>query len=201
MDGTIMTSSSKSHGKNNLFKWFLVVIAIAGSLLFLSIRSTENDLADCYCPFCDPKILEYQKFYEDELVIALYTHKPIFPGHSLIIPKNHVERFEMLTEREIAQIGQVIKKVNKATEKVFGTSSYLLLQKNGKEVGQSVPHLHFHYIPRQSGDDSTILFLIKMYIANFVSPLEPTEMQQMVEKMRVAIDIKNGENFNKNVQF
>lgn len=173
---------------DKISKWFLVVIAIVGLFLFFGMRSTENRLADCCCPFCDPKILDYQKFYEDELVIALYTHKPIVLGHSLIIPKNHVERFEMPSETEIVQIGLAIKKVNKAAEKVFGTSSYMLLQKNGKEVGQSVPHLHFHYIPRQAGDDSTIQFLIKMYMANFGNPINPAEMQQIVEKMKVAIE-------------
>lgn len=41
-----------------LIKWFLVVIAIAGLLLFFGMRSTENYLADCCCPFCDPKVLD-----------------------------------------------------------------------------------------------------------------------------------------------
>lgn len=86
-----------------------------------------------------------QAFYKNDLVLALYSHKPIYPGHCLIIPKRHVERFEMLSEEEITEIGRVIKKVNQAVEKVFQTSSYLLLQKNGREVGQT-PHVHVHYI-------------------------------------------------------
>lgn len=168
-------------------KWLLVIV-IAGLVLFFGTRFAAPSFAEDDCPFCDPKVLDHQKFYEDELVIVLYTHKPILPGHSLIIPKRHVERFENLSEAEITQIGRVIKKVNKAAETVFGTSSYLLLQKNGKEVGQTVPHVHFHYIPRQSGDNSTIGFLIKMYLANFGSPIDPTEMQQIVEKMKMAMD-------------
>jgi histidine triad (HIT) family protein len=171
-----------------VLQWFSIALVMGGggAIFFLS-RNTENRTTNCCCAFCDPKVLEYQKFYEDELVIALYTHKPIFPGHSLIIPKKHVERFEMLSEAEVTRIGQVIQKVNKAAEKVFGTSSYLLLQKNGKEVGQSVPHVHFHYIPRQAGDDLSVKFVIKMYAANFRSPIKPTEMQEVVEKMKTAI--------------
>jgi histidine triad (HIT) family protein len=140
------------------------------------------------CAFCDPAVLERQTFYEDDLVLALYTHRPIFPGHCLIIPKRHVERFEMLTDSEITQIGRVIRKVNRAVQEVFHTVSYLLLQKNGPEVGQTVPHVHVHYIPREEGDDSSLKFVLKMYLANVGKPIDPSEMRAIVEKMRVAMN-------------
>ncbi len=172
-----------------ILKWISVSLILAGVVFFLFTKlAPNNDLNKC--AFCDDKILEYQKFYEDDLVIALYTHKPIFPGHSLIIPKRHVERFEMLSEGEMVQIAQVIKKVNHAAEKVFGTSSYLLLQKNGKEVGQTVSHVHFHYIPRKMDDDSTLKFFINIFLANVRSPIKSTEMQEVVEKMKMAIEEK-----------
>lgn len=94
----------------------------------------------------------------------------------------------MLTDAEITQIGRVIKKVNQAVEKVFETSSYLLLQKNGLEVGQTVPHVHFHYVPRKADDDSTIQFVAKMYIANAKPPISQDEMRENVEKLRQAIE-------------
>jgi len=85
------------------------------------------------------------------------------------------------------QIGRIIKKVDQAAMKVFDTSSYLLLQKNGLEVGQSVPHVHFHYISRKTGDNSMISFLIKMYIANTKKPIPSDEMYEIVKKMKQAI--------------
>lgn len=160
---------------------FLVCSAIGGLYLYW------NANLDTYCAFCDEKVLKKQTFYDDGVVLALYTHRPIFPGHSLIIPKRHVERFENLTDEEILHIGQVIKKVNQAATKVFKTSSYLLLQKNGQEVGQSVPHVHFHYIPRVAGDDSVLKFLVKMFLANLHKPLSDAEMEQAVEAMKQAI--------------
>lgn len=137
-----------------------------------------------YCAFCDLNVLEHQKFYEDELVLVLYSHKPILPGHCLVIPKRHVERFELLTDAEITQMGRVIKKVDQAVRRVFDTSSYLLLQKNGLEVGQSVPHVHFHYIPRKTGDSSTLKFLLRMYIANTKGPITSDEMQKTLDKLK-----------------
>jgi diadenosine tetraphosphate (Ap4A) HIT family hydrolase len=163
--------------------FILLLAVVIGITLFPLTKSMDGP-----CPFCDGHQLNLQKFYEDELVIALYTHKPVFPGHSLIIPKRHVERFEMLSEDEMIHIGNTIKKVNQAAETVFGTASYLLLQKNGLEVGQTVPHLHFHYIPRHLGDDSTLKFMFKMYVANFKNPITPAEIKEITDLMKAAME-------------
>lgn len=156
-------------------------------ILFLFVSIFSLSVAE-ECPFCNPSILEHQKFYEDDLVLALYTHKPIMQGHCLIIPKRHVERFEMLSDEEDAQICRVIKKVDQAVTVAFETSSYLILQKNGHEVGQTVPHVHFHYIPRKAGDDSVLKFLFRMLLVNVQSPIQSAEMEQMVGKMKIAMD-------------
>ena len=154
-----------------------------------SFQGGDPQNRDCQkdCPFCQSSVLNYQKFYEDALIIALYTHKPIMPGHCLIIPKRHIERFEMLSDHEAVQICRVIRKVDQAVKKVFGTSSYLIWQKNGREVGQSVPHVHFHYIPRLKGDGSTLKFLFNMFWINAQQPIRPSQMHQTVEKLKAAI--------------
>ena len=143
---------------------------------------------DSYCAFCDREVLERQTFYEDDLVLALYTHKPVLPAHFLIMPKRHVEHFDSLSDEEILQIGRVTKKVNEASIKAFGTSSYFLLQKNGKESGQSVPHVHFHYIAKKEGDYSVFKILFKLYTDPLFSPIKSDAMQVVVEKMKDAMD-------------
>lgn len=165
----------------------VVVSCLIGSYYFYFSTHSINLLTTEHCAFCDAEILNRQKFYEDECVVALYTHKPILPGHCLIIPKRHVERFEMLSDEEMTQIGRSIKKVNRAATQLFGTSSYLLLQKNGAEVGQTVPHVHFHYIPRKPGDGSTLKFLVRMYIVNAQKPIAANEMQEIVKNMKNTI--------------
>lgn len=163
--------------------FIVLFLCLIGSIYLLFVQPLSHASFDT-CAFCDQTVLDNQKFYEDDLVFALYTHKPIFPGHCLIIPKRHVERFEMLTDAEITQIGRVIKKVNQVVEKTFNTSSYLLLQKNGREVGQSVPHVHFHYIPQKTGNSPTLPFIVSMYIANAKQPISQGEMHDTVEKLR-----------------
>lgn len=46
----------------------------------------------------------------------------------------------------------------------------------------------FHYVPRKAGDDSTIQFIVKMYIANAKQPISQDEMHETVEKLRQAIE-------------
>lgn len=156
-------------------------------LLCLGRDNCFADQSDC--PFCDSRVLDAQTFYEDELVIALCTHKPVLPSHFLIIPKRHVERFESLSDEEFLQMGLVIKNVHAAASKVFGTTSYLLLQKNGTEVGQTVPHVHFHYIAREEGDISLLKFFYKMYMAAIWPSLTSDEIDIVVEQMKDAMKI------------
>jgi histidine triad (HIT) family protein len=169
-------------------KWIFssVLLSCLVGIIYLTMPSPKP--LPTYCAFCDATVLNHQKFYEDELVIALCTHKPMTPGHCLVIPKRHVERFEGLTDAEILQIGRVIKKVDQAIPKVFQTSPYLLLQKNGPEAGQSVPHVHVHYIPRKAGDSSQFGLMFQMYIANVKAPIPSEKMEATVAKIRQAMD-------------
>ena len=172
------------------FLSFLIILAlIIGGVYFFSPRPPKDLYAPgAYCAFCDPKVLEAQTFYEDDLVRALYSHKPIYPGHCLIIPKRHVPRFEMLTDAEASQMMEMIKKVNGAVPQVFNTSAYLLLEKNGVEVGQTVPHVHFHYVPRKAGDDSELGFIYHMFRAAYwESPLRSNAMKDIVTELHDAM--------------
>lgn len=106
---------------------------------FLFVLFTKVLFATEYdCPFCRPEIIERQSYYEDDRVIGLYTHKPCVDGHCLIIPKRHVERYEDLTDEEVLNISQLIKKTHLAVKNAYGKEECLLLEKNGKYAGQDV---------------------------------------------------------------
>ena len=166
--------------------YFFIAI---GSLLLGSFFFKHNQFAKAekLCPFCNDAILERQAFYEDDQVIALYNFKPACKGHCLIIPKRHHTRFESLSEEELSRLGLAIQKVHKAASTVFKTSSYMLLQKNGKEVGQSVPHIHIHYIPRKIGDRFQLIFLFKILLAHLYPQLSEAKMEKYTFEMKEAI--------------
>ncbi len=138
------------------------------------------------CPFCDPEVIDYQRILENERAILLYSHKPILEGHSLIIPKRHVSRFEDLMVEEMVDMMSLIKQVNKAAENFLHTTSYFLLQKNGAEAGQSVAHLHFHYVPTKQGEFLGPIFLFKFYTRALFPPIEKKEMAAMISGLRSA---------------
>lgn len=170
-------------------KYLLLTVFIFGiGFFYLATLFDNSRELNTPCPFCDSHIVNHQKFYEDDLVIALCTHKPIVSNHFLVIPKRHVERLEMLLPEEMARIHEVIGKVNEASKQVFHTSPYFVHQKNGREVGQSVPHVHFHYIAIPPGDDSYIKFFINMIKAQIKGPLSSKELHDITEKMKVAMD-------------
>ena len=139
------------------------------------------------CPFCAQDILGNQVFCEDSLVYGLYTHRPVVPAHFLVIPKRHVERLEELTQEELLQIHALLNKIHNLSQKVFGTEPYFIHQKNGKEVGQSVPHLHFHYIGKLSGDSSTLKFFYNILRSLIQAPLSEQEMHQITSVLKKTI--------------
>lgn len=118
------------------------------------------------CPFCDPEVIQKQSFLSEGTALGICTNHPMMPGHVLVIPQRHVERFEELTDEEVSDLGAAIRRVHEAAKVLFGNNDYLLLQKNGKAAGQSVPHVHYHYYPR-SEKMGTIGFIWRFLIAPY----------------------------------
>jgi len=153
----------------------IILICILGFYL-QSFHIKESS----FCPFCEQKVINYQKYYENENIIGLYSYRPLFKGHCLILPKRHVERLESLNQKEIKEIFDLINKTHLAMQKIIAVKSYMILQKNGKDVGQTVKHLHFHYIPnKKNGSNFSFLFNFVMY--PFMQKINKKEMNQMTK--------------------
>lgn len=111
-------------------------------------------MAEEDCIFC--KIIAGQipchKVYEDQSVIVFLDINPVSEGHTLVVPKEHFERFHECSAQVTAAIGPVVGKVSRAVIAATGADGYNLLCNNGIAAGQLVGHVHFHVIPRMSGD-------------------------------------------------
>jgi diadenosine tetraphosphate (Ap4A) HIT family hydrolase len=164
----------------------IVLCAFLGAYFFFFSVAKSPSYTKENCPFCDQEVIGRQRIFEDPLSIALCTHKPVTPGHVLIIPRRYVERFDQLTEEEILSIGRTIQKIHQASIKAFNTSAYLLVQKNGRSVGQDVSHLHVHYIPRPAGDESQFSFFWKVFTRSFQSPEPQENLNETIRKMKEA---------------
>ncbi len=77
---------------------------------------------------------------------------PLSEGHLLVIPVKHYTRMEDMPPEELAQLSRELPGLGRALVEVTGAAGYNLLQNNGSAAGQEVTHVHFHLIPRSTGD-------------------------------------------------
>jgi bis(5'-adenosyl)-triphosphatase len=103
------------------------------------------------CPFCSDEVRGLI-FFENQLFFAVCNQAPILPGHSLVIPKRHVQKVSGLTAEESQQLFPFVQKVNLVLSKAFQTDSFDISIQDGEPAGQTVMHLHVHVIPRITGD-------------------------------------------------
>ena len=106
---------------------------------------------ESHCPFCALDIGEIS-FYETENFRTIYNRSPILPGHSLLIPKRHIESLLDFTEIELSELMIHAKGAILLLQKAFRCEGFNLSLQEKEEAGQSVPHFHLHLIPRKAGD-------------------------------------------------
>ena len=104
------------------------------------------------CLFCKIALgkLDATVVFEDEISLAFLDHRPLFVGHSLLVPKKH---FELLSDLPSALVGPFFENVqllSRAGEVGMGAEGTFVAMNN--RVSQSVPHLHVHVVPRRKKD-------------------------------------------------
>lgn len=90
------------------------------------------------------------KILENERLLAFLDHRPLFHGHTLLIPKAHMR---LLSDLPAAGAGEFLitaQRLERAVEDGLGVAGSMILVNN--VVSQSVPHLHLHVIPRNPKD-------------------------------------------------
>ncbi len=92
------------------------------------------------------------KIYEDEVVLSFLDVGPISDGHTLVISKQHFEKLHDCPPQILGEVASRLGKIANAITTAMGSDGYNLLCNNGRAAGQLVGHLHFHIIPRMTGD-------------------------------------------------
>ncbi|GAA2634467.1 HIT family protein [Streptomyces axinellae] len=104
------------------------------------------------CAFC--KIIDGEqpahRVYEDGAVVAFLDQRPVFSGHTLIVPRAHVETLTDLPEESVGPYFSAVRRVTGAVER--GTEADGSFVATNNKVSQSVPHLHVHVVPRRKKD-------------------------------------------------
>jgi histidine triad (HIT) family protein len=107
--------------------------------------------------------------YEDELTLAFMDIMPSVEGHTLVITKEPAEGILDLSAEGAAALIKTTQKVARAVKTALAAPGVMLVQLNGVAAGQSIPHIHFHILPRAEGLD------LKLHGRGMVTPavLEP----------------------------
>jgi histidine triad (HIT) family protein len=93
------------------------------------------------------------KVYEDAHVLAFLDVNPLSRGHLLVIPKEPAVTLDALSDESAAALGRVLPRLCRAVQRVTGYTAYNVLQNNGTGAHQAVMHVHFHIIPKPSGEE------------------------------------------------
>lgn len=80
----------------------------------------------------------------------------------------------------------LVRKTHLAVKKTMNSTNYFLLQKNGKSAGQTVPHVHIHYIPVNE-NKSGFMILMKFLFYPFEKKISEKKMHQMTSLISESI--------------
>ena len=87
---------------------------------------------------------------ETERLIAFLDYRPLFHGHTLLVPKLHIRLLSDLPADWGQEFFTTAQRLERAVEDGLGADGSMILVNN--VVSQSVPHLHLHVIPRNAKD-------------------------------------------------
>ena len=106
------------------------------------------------CIFCKIAAGEIpcKKVYEDKGSLAFLDINPRNPGHTLVIPRKHVQDIFTISDGDASELMKAIRKVATGVQKATSTKGISITQSNGQMAGQLVPHMHFHIIPRTEAE-------------------------------------------------
>lgn len=101
------------------------------------------------CIFC--KIIKgdipSSKVYEDDKILCFKDIAPMAPVHLLVIPKEHIQSAEFITDDNADVVAYIFSKIPVIAKQVgISESGYRVITNHGKDARQSVPHLHFHIL-------------------------------------------------------
>lgn len=102
-----------------------------------------------FCKIIDGEILAAVVF-ESDTSLAFLDHRPVFPGHCLLVPKQHFETLSDLPAELIGSFFGDAQLLARSVERAMEADGTFVAMNN--RVSQSVPHLHVHVVPRRRKD-------------------------------------------------
>lgn len=135
------------------------------------------------CVFCQivSGAAPAQVVFEDEFSLAFLDHRPLFLGHTMLIPKTHYETFLDLPPAQVGPFFLNVQRLTGAVETAMSAPGAFVA--TNVKVSQSVPHLHVHIVPRRKGDGLRGFFWPRTKYQ------DAAEMEAVAKQIRTALDL------------
>jgi histidine triad (HIT) family protein len=115
---------------------------------------------------------------DTEHVVGFLDARPVFKGHTLLVPREHLDTLLELPEPLVVPFFTTAQRVAAAMTSALGAQGTFVAMNN--VVSQSVPHLHMHVVPRTKGDGLRGFFWPR-------TKYEDGEAAEYAEKLRSAL--------------
>ena len=104
------------------------------------------------CRFCEivRGEVEAEIVLDEEHLVGFLDIRPVFKGHTLLVPREHVDTLVDLPESLVVPLFTTTQRVAEVMTSALGDQGTFVAMNN--VVSQSVPHLHVHVVPRTKGD-------------------------------------------------
>jgi histidine triad (HIT) family protein len=117
---------------------------------------------------------------DDQVCIAFLDHRPVFPGHCLLVPKEHYETLGDLPPAHVGPLFLRARALAVAVEQGMEADGSFVAINN--RVSQSVPHVHLHVVPRRKKDGLRGFFWPRLRYES------PEAMRDAQARIRAALD-------------
>jgi histidine triad (HIT) family protein len=141
----------------------------------------DHSVASKPCTFCQiiEGAIEAVRVYEDDQVVAFLDHRPLFHGHTLLVPKLHIQLMSDLPADRVQHFFTTGQRLERAVESGLDAAGSMILINN--VVSQSVPHLHLHVIPRRFKDG------LRFWLGPRHPYRDDAEAEQIADRIRRAL--------------
>ena len=133
------------------------------------------------CTFCrirDGEVAAHLVL-DEPATLAFLDHRPLFPGHVLVMPRQHRDTLVDVPAAEVATLFDAVQRLAAAVPAAMGAQGTFVAANN--VVSQSVPHVHVHVVPRTKGDGLRGFFWPRTRYS------APDEMAETAERIRTAL--------------
>jgi histidine triad (HIT) family protein len=129
------------------------------------------------CVFCQIVAgdIPSEKVFEDGTCLAFLDIRPVFPGHTLLVPKEHHETLGDLPDGAIGPFFTNARMLSRAVPAALQAEGSFVAVNN--VISQSVPHLHVHVVPRRRKDG----------LRGFFWPRHKYDSAEHIERVATAI--------------